>query len=114
VLTAPELAIAAFLKGLVYHPGDLSCLVHLARLYLVTPPLSSNGDLAHGLLHAVTQGPQGWDSAEAWFFLAKACERQDGGTGARAGRRQECLAFAAKLEEGRTARHVGIALGKWA
>lgn len=102
------MAISSFTKGLVCDPLSLSSTVHLARLYLITPP-PTNVDLAHGLLNTLTQ-KQGWDCSEAWYFLAKSCEAQGG----REERVRECLVFAARLEDGRSVRAVQSASSRWA
>lgn len=103
--TAESEAHAAFTKALVLHPLSIPATVHLARLELLTPRSLA---LAHGLLNGLTQGV-GWDCPEAWFFLARTCERQGG----REARVRECLLFAKKLEEGRCIRPVGEALERW-
>src|ERR1700719_1873009 len=76
-------AVDAFQKALFICPDDISATVHLCRLYL--SPSSEVGissknrakrvDLAAGLLSHLTRGA-GWDSPEAWYYLAKACGLQ--------------------------------------
>ncbi|KAL7411328.1 hypothetical protein BDY24DRAFT_396410 [Mrakia frigida] len=101
LLSSPTLAISCFIKALVFDPLSLPAQVHLARLYLLTPP-KTNLALAHGTLNSLTQG-NGWDCSEAWYFLAKVCELQEG----REERVRECLEFGKKLEDGRCVRPLG-------
>lgn len=54
-------AIAAFQKGLVTKPNDVSCRVWLAKTYLELSQL----EVAEGMLVAVTQ-ENGWDCPAAW------------------------------------------------
>jgi hypothetical protein len=107
----------AFHKALFISLDDISATVHLCRLYLSssTNPLSiaksvgeidaSNVDLAAGMLSDLTRGA-GWDSAEAWYYLAKAYGLQG-----RKDRERECLRFALKLSEQRGLRDIGVAVG---
>lgn len=64
-----------------------------------------NVDLAAGFLSDLTRGV-GWDVAEAWYFLAKLYRLQG-----RKDRERECLSFALKLSEARSARDIGVAVG---
>jgi tetratricopeptide (TPR) repeat protein len=111
-------AIDAFHKVLFIAPDDIAATVHLCRVYLEPRDTGgwggdrragevemSNVDLAAGLLAQLTRGP-GWDSAEAWYFLAKACALQG-----RKERERECLSFALVLSERRGLRDVGVAIG---
>jgi len=108
LLSHPTQAISSFIKALVFDPLSLPAQVHLARLYLLTPP-KTNLALAHGILNSLTQG-NGWDCSEAWYFLAKVCEVQEG----REERVRECLEFGKRLEEGRCVRGLrGGSLERW-
>lgn len=62
-------------------------------------------DLAAGILSQLTRG-DGWDVAEAWYFLAKAYGAQG-----RREREKECLEFALELSERRGVREMGSAVG---
>jgi len=103
------LAVESLHKALVIEQDHIAALVHLAQEHL-KPGLSSetptkgNIDLAAGLLTGLTQG-QGWDVAEAWYFLAKACGFQK-----RKERERECLIYALKLQETKPIRPIGVAV----
>lgn len=99
-----ESALEAFLKSLILSPSSPSAAVRLAQHYLVL----SQADLAHGLLNPLTQG-NGWDVAEAWYFLAKTCEMQGG----REDRVRECLVYALELEKGRMVRPLTGVVDRW-
>ncbi|EJT98203.1 hypothetical protein DACRYDRAFT_71263 [Dacryopinax primogenitus] len=92
-----RLAIESFHKALVIDPDHVPASVHLAQQYLGI----NSADLASGLLMAITQG-SGWDVAEAWYFLAKACEKLG-----RRERERECLVYALRLEESKPIRPLG-------
>ncbi|KZO97334.1 hypothetical protein CALVIDRAFT_563124 [Calocera viscosa TUFC12733] len=96
----PRLAIESFHKALVIDPDHVPASVHLAQQYLAI----ESADLASGLLMAITQG-SGWDVAEAWYFLAKACEKLG-----RRERERECLVYALRLEESKPIRPLGKAV----
>jgi predicted Zn-dependent protease len=97
-------AIETLAKALVLEPESAQAVVRLAESYIA----SQQFDMAHGLLNAFTQG-QGWDVAEAWYFLAKACE----GQGGRHARVRECLLYALQLEKGRTCRPLPGVIPRW-
>jgi len=95
-----RLAIESFHKALVIEPDHVPASVNLAQQYLA----GDNADLAAGLLMSVTQGT-GWDVAEAWYFLAKACEKLG-----RRERERECLVYALRLEESKPIRPLNKAV----
>lgn len=100
------LAADSFRKALFIDVDDVAATVHLCRLYLSPKtPEADKVDLAAGLLDQLTRGP-GWDSAEAWYYLARAYSLQQ-----RKERARECLAFALALSERRGIRDLGTAVG---
>ncbi|KZT54059.1 hypothetical protein CALCODRAFT_485892 [Calocera cornea HHB12733] len=99
-METPRLAIESFHKALVIDPDHVPACVHLAQQYLAI----DSADLASGLLMSITQG-SGWDVAEAWYFLAKACEKLG-----RRERERECLVYALRLEESKPIRPLGKAV----
>lgn len=100
------LAADSFRKALFIDVDNVAASVHLCRLYLASKsPDPDKVDLAAGLLDQLTRGP-GWDSPEAWYYLARACSFQR-----RKERERECLAFALALSERRGMRDMGTALG---
>jgi predicted Zn-dependent protease len=99
-------AAESYRKALFIDDDDVAATIHLCRLYLShKTPEADKVDLAAGLLDQLTRGP-GWDSPEAWYYLARACSLQQ-----RKERERECLAFALALSERRGIRDVGAALG---
>jgi predicted Zn-dependent protease len=96
-------ATPAFTKSILLRPDHPAGVVCLAKLYLETDQV----ELAHSFLNQVTQDG-GWDVAEAWYYLAKVCERQ--GREERAG---ECLRFALGMEEGRPCRRWREGVDRW-
>ncbi|BEI84707.1 hypothetical protein CcaverHIS002_0501080 [Cutaneotrichosporon cavernicola] len=98
-----EDAQAAFTKSLLLRPDYPPGAVGVARLHVEAGAV----DLAHSLLSQLVQD-RGWDVPEAWFALAKVCERQD-----RHARARECLLYALQLECTRTCRALPDALPRW-
>ncbi|KAJ1303827.1 hypothetical protein OPQ81_008249 [Rhizoctonia solani] len=95
-LGAGERAIESLHKALVIEPEHVAAIVHLAQLYL-----NEGGvDMAVGMLNQTTQGA-GWDAAEAWYLLGRACGMQG-----RRERQRVCLAHALRLEESKPVRSV--------
>ncbi|KAI9025826.1 hypothetical protein CLU79DRAFT_699198, partial [Phycomyces nitens] len=87
----PELAIEAFKKGLVADSNDIDCKVWLAKTYIENNDL----EIAEGLLDLVTKG-NGWDSAEAWFYLGEIYRQTN-----RLEQTKDCLFYALDLENTR-------------
>ncbi|KAG2185895.1 hypothetical protein INT43_002333 [Umbelopsis isabellina] len=81
-------AISAFQKALVVDPYDADGRLWLARTYIETGEIEA----AEGLLDRLTKG-NGWDSAEAWYYLGDIYKRMD-----RLQRAKECLWYALELE----------------
>lgn len=100
-----EIAQQAFIKSILLKSNHPPAIVSLSKLYLATGQV----ELAHSLLNQLTQDDAGWDVPEAWYYLAKVCERQ-GGRGERV---RECLVYALGLEKGRTARRLEDAVERW-
>lgn len=107
-------AMDAFQKALFVSPEDVSAAVHLCRIHLDSNTWNRSAgaavdqdkvDLSAGLLGYVTRC-QGWDVAEAWYYLGKAYGLQG-----RKDAERECLVTALKLSEGRCIRDVGRAVG---
>jgi tetratricopeptide (TPR) repeat protein len=98
-----EAATPALVKSILLRPDHPAGIVSLAKLYLATDQV----ELAHNALNQVTQD-SGWDVPEAWFYLAKVCERQG-----RDGRAGECLRYALGLEESRPARRWREGVERW-
>ncbi|KAI8374556.1 uncharacterized protein BYT42DRAFT_594592 [Radiomyces spectabilis] len=87
----PDQAIAAFEKGLVANPMDIECRVWLAKTHMEMGAL----ELAEGILDMLTKG-NGWDCAEAWFYLGEVYRRTD-----RVDQTKDCLFYALDLENTR-------------
>lgn len=104
--TNTEEALKAFTKSLLLLPDYPAAVVSLSKLYLTEG--GKNIELAHNLLNQLTQD-KGWDSAEAWYYLARVCEAQGG----RAGRVRECLEFALGLERSKCCRRLADAVDRW-
>ncbi|GAB5590884.1 hypothetical protein Unana1_05784 [Umbelopsis nana] len=83
-----EDAIAAFQKALVVNPYHAEGRLWLARVYFETGEIEA----AEGLLDRLTKG-NGWDSAEAWYYLGEIYHKMD-----RLPRAKECLWYALELE----------------
>jgi tetratricopeptide (TPR) repeat protein len=81
-------AISAFQKALVVNPYDADGRLWLARTYIET----GETEAAEGLLDRLTKG-NGWDSAEAWYYLGDIYQKMD-----RLQRAKECLWYALELE----------------
>ncbi|KAG8746469.1 hypothetical protein FRC10_004909 [Ceratobasidium sp. 414] len=114
-LNQGERAVEALHKALVIEPEHVPAIVCLTQIFLNqsantnTNPngggSSSEGiDMTVGMLNQVTQGA-GWDAAEAWYLLGRACGLQG-----RRERQRACLAHALRLEEGKTVRSVRAVL----
>ncbi|KAG8774753.1 hypothetical protein FRC12_001842 [Ceratobasidium sp. 428] len=114
-LNQGERAIEALNKALAIEPEHVPAIVCLAQIFLNqnanmnTNPgdgeASAKGtDMAVGMLNQVTQGA-GWDSAEAWYLLGRACGLQG-----RRERQRACLAHALRLEESKAIRSVRAVL----
>ncbi|RIA88112.1 hypothetical protein C1645_775755 [Glomus cerebriforme] len=82
-------AITSFYKALSIDNKHVPSMVHLARTYMKTDDL----EMAEGLLDSVTKS-NGWNCAEAWFYLGKICKVTD-----RIKRTKDCLWYALDLEE---------------
>ncbi|RUS21132.1 hypothetical protein BC937DRAFT_93541, partial [Endogone sp. FLAS-F59071] len=93
-----DTAVMAFRKALVCDPMHVMTKVHLARTYLETNEL----ELAEGLLESVTKG-NGWDCAEAWFYISQVFQRTD-----RIERTKDCLWYALDLEGTRPVRSFSV------
>ncbi|KAF8674602.1 Tetratricopeptide repeats protein [Rhizoctonia solani] len=87
---ALDRAIESLHKALVIEPEYVPAVVHLSQLYLGT---ENGADMAVGMLNQTTQGA-GWDAAEAWYLLGRACGMQG-----RRERQRACLAHALRLEQ---------------
>ncbi|KAG9121498.1 hypothetical protein FRC07_002507 [Ceratobasidium sp. 392] len=114
-LNQGERALEALHKALVIDPEHVPAIVCLAQIFLnqnANPSANPNGDsasaegidMAVGMLNQVTQG-SGWDAAEAWYLLGRACGLQG-----RRERQRACLAHALRLEESKTVRSVRAVL----
>ncbi|QRV95587.1 hypothetical protein RhiJN_23605 [Ceratobasidium sp. AG-Ba] len=116
-LNQGERAIEALHKALVIEPEHVPAVVCLAQIFLNQTantaenanPANGEGksagvDMAVGMLNQVTQGA-GWDAAEAWYLLGRACGLQG-----RRERQRACLAHALRLEESKTVRSVRAVL----
>ncbi|KAF9583966.1 hypothetical protein BGW38_007984, partial [Lunasporangiospora selenospora] len=86
-----ETASVSFSKALALEPFHVACLTRVGRNYLEAGSL----EMAEGVLGSATKS-QGWDSAEAWFYLGKVFEASD-----RLTRAKECLWYALDLESSR-------------
>ncbi|KAL0089482.1 hypothetical protein J3Q64DRAFT_1808703 [Phycomyces blakesleeanus] len=86
-----ELATEAFQKGLVADSNDVDCKVWLAKTYIENNDL----EIAEGLLDSVTKS-NGWDSAEAWFYLGEVYRQTN-----RLEQTKDCLFYALDLENTR-------------
>ncbi|KAI8597727.1 hypothetical protein EDD21DRAFT_310413 [Dissophora ornata] len=89
-----ETAGVSFKKALALAPFHPSCLARVGRFYLDEGAL----EMAEGVLESTTRS-QGWDCAEAWFYLGKVFEASD-----RLTRAKECLWYALDLESSRPIR----------
>lgn len=101
----PKPALESFTKALVLDPTNASAVIMTARIYLS----GGHADLAHGLLNPFVQGRGGWDTAEAWYYLAQACRAQGG----REERVSECTRVALALQRTRTCRPLYKAVEAW-
>ncbi|KAG0233561.1 hypothetical protein BGW42_007396 [Actinomortierella wolfii] len=99
-----ETASVSFSKALALAPYHSACLARLGRSYLD----AGSVDMAEGVLETTTRG-QGWDSAEAWYYLGKVFEASD-----RLTRAKECLWYALDLERSRPVRGFTEAVSRFA
>lgn len=95
--------MSSYTKALLLKPDYPAALVCIARLHAN----AGDYDNANSLLNQLVQD-QGWDCAEAWYLLGSVAERQ--------GRREKARDFfkrALELQQSRTCRPLGEALGVW-
>ncbi|KAF8933122.1 hypothetical protein BGZ47_011022 [Haplosporangium gracile] len=95
-----ETASVSFSKALALAPYHPACLTRVGQSYLETGSL----EMAESVLDTTTKS-QGWNSAEAWFYLGKVFEASD-----RLVRAKECLWYALDLEQSRPIRDFSVAL----
>ncbi|CAG8518364.1 1508_t:CDS:10 [Paraglomus brasilianum] len=91
-------AISAFHKAISIDPQHVPSLVHLGRTYIQT----GNIEMAEGVLDSVTKG-NGWDCAEAWYFLGNVFETTN-----RIERAKKCLWYALDLESTKPVRPFSV------
>ncbi|KAF9926655.1 hypothetical protein FBU30_003799 [Linnemannia zychae] len=94
-----ETASVSFSKALALAPYHAACLTRVGQSYLEAGSL----DMAESVLETTTKA-QGWNSAEAWFYLGKVFEASD-----RLVRAKECLWYALDLEQSRPIREFSVA-----
>ena len=90
----------SFSKALALAPYHPACLTRVGQSYLEAGSL----EMAESVLDTTTKS-QGWNSAEAWFYLGKVFEASD-----RLVRAKECLWYALELEQSRPIRDFSVAL----
>ncbi|KAF9095692.1 hypothetical protein BGX23_000103 [Mortierella sp. AD031] len=95
-----ETASVSFSKALALAPYHPACLTRVGQSYLEAGSL----EMAESVLDTTTKS-QGWNSAEAWFYLGKVFEATD-----RLPRAKECLWYALDLEQSRPIRDFAAAL----
>ncbi|KAF9125976.1 hypothetical protein BGX30_000205 [Mortierella sp. GBA39] len=95
-----ETASVSFSKALALAPYHPACLTRVGQSYLEAGSL----EMAESVLDTTTKS-QGWNSAEAWFYLGKVFEASD-----RLVRAKECLWYALELEQSRPIRDFSVAL----
>ncbi|KAK3830849.1 MAG: hypothetical protein JOS17DRAFT_150437 [Linnemannia elongata] len=95
-----ETASVSFSKALALAPYHPACLTRVGQAYLEAGSL----EMAESVLDTTTKS-QGWNSAEAWFYLGKVFEASD-----RLVRAKECLWYALDLEQSRPVRDFSVAL----
>ncbi|KAH7058527.1 hypothetical protein BKA57DRAFT_151823 [Linnemannia elongata] len=95
-----ETASVSFSKALALAPYHPACLTRVGQSYLEAGSL----EMAESVLDTTTKS-QGWNSAEAWFYLGKVFEASD-----RLVRAKECLWYALDLEQSRPIRDFSVAL----
>lgn len=95
-----ETASVSFSKALALAPYHPACLTRVGQSYLEAGSL----EMAESVLDTTTKS-QGWNSAEAWFYLGKVFEASD-----RLSRAKECLWYALDLEQSRPIRDFAVAL----
>ncbi|KAF9964788.1 hypothetical protein BGZ70_005939 [Mortierella alpina] len=98
-----ETASVSYSKALALEPFHPACLVRVGRTYLEAGSL----EMAESVLETTTRS-QGWDSAEAWFYLGKVFEASE-----RLTRAKECLWYALDLERSKPVRDFAEALPRY-
>ncbi|KAF9567690.1 hypothetical protein EC968_003189 [Mortierella alpina] len=98
-----ETASVSYSKALALEPFHPACLVRVGRTYLEAGSL----EMAESMLETTTRS-QGWDSAEAWFYLGKVFEASE-----RLTRAKECLWYALDLERSKPVRDFAEALPRY-
>ncbi|KAF9948226.1 hypothetical protein BGZ72_009837 [Mortierella alpina] len=98
-----ETASVSYSKALALEPFHPACLVRVGRTYLEAGSL----EMAESVLETTTRS-QGWDSAEAWFYLGKVFEASE-----RLARAKECLWYALDLERSKPVRDFAEALPRY-
>ncbi|KAF8955973.1 hypothetical protein BGZ46_002504 [Entomortierella lignicola] len=98
-----ETASISYSKALALEPNHVACLTRVGRSYLE----AGSVDMAESALENTTKS-QGWNSAEAWFYLGKVFEASD-----RLTRAKECYWYALDLEQSRPVREFTEALPRY-
>ncbi|KAG0258957.1 hypothetical protein BG011_002960 [Mortierella polycephala] len=98
-----ETASVSYSKALALAPFHAACLARVGRSYLDAGSL----EMAESLLETATKS-QGWNSAEAWFYLGKVFEASE-----RLTRAKECLWYALELEQSGPIRDFSEALPQY-
>ncbi|KAF9361437.1 hypothetical protein BGX26_003181 [Mortierella sp. AD094] len=98
-----ETASISYSKALALAPYHVACLTRVGRSYLE----AGSVDMAESALENTTKS-QGWNSAEAWFYLGKVFETSD-----RLTRAKECFWYALDLEQSRPVREFTDALPRY-
>ncbi|KAF9194555.1 hypothetical protein BGZ51_009118 [Haplosporangium sp. Z 767] len=98
-----ETASVSYSKALALEPFHPGCLARVGRSYLDAGSL----EMAESLLETATKS-QGWNSAEAWFYLGKVFEASE-----RLTRAKECLWYALELEQSGPIRDFSEALPQY-
>ena len=104
-------SLQALHKALFIEPEHVPAIIQICKIYLAPPSTDveeldpDRVQLAAGLLSDLTNG-YGWDSPEAWYYLAKAAKMQG-----RIEKERECLIHALKLAEITRVREISDALG---
>ncbi|KAG0041652.1 hypothetical protein BGZ83_001493 [Gryganskiella cystojenkinii] len=89
-----ETASISYAKTLALAPYHSACLTRVGSSYLSAGSI----EMAESVLETTTKS-QGWNSAEAWFYLGKVFEASD-----RLTRAKECFWYALDLEQSRPCR----------
>ncbi|KAG0199014.1 hypothetical protein BGX28_007623 [Mortierella sp. GBA30] len=98
-----ETASVSYSKALALAPFHAACLARVGGAYLEAGSM----EMAESVLETTTRS-QGWDSAEAWFYLGKVFEASE-----RLTRAKECLWYALDLEQSRPVRDFTEALPRF-